>query len=164
MKIPPHIRWPAFIAGALALQVLASVVTIYIATSNPSYAVEDDYYQKALAWDAKQAQDRRNLELGWTLLFEVEPAERAGGEAVLSVEIDDADGAPVNGALLAVEAFHNARADDVLRAPLDGRADGRYSASLPITRRGLWEFRFVAERGDDRFTHTETRYVALGGS
>jgi nitrogen fixation protein FixH len=163
MKLPPHIRWPAFIAGALALQVLASLVTIYLATSNPSYAVEDDYYRKALAWDAKRAQDHRNLELGWTLRFEITSATVAGDRAVLSVDLGDAAGSPVDGALLDVEAFHNARADDLLRARLDGHGNGRYSAPLPITRQGVWELRFVAERGDDRFTHTETRYVALGG-
>jgi nitrogen fixation protein FixH len=162
MKIPPHVRWPAFIAGALALQVLGSIVTIYLATSNPSYAVEDDYYQKALAWDDRRAQDRRSLELGWTLQFEVTPATVAADRAVLSVDLGDAGGAPVDGALLTVEAFHNARADDVFRAPLDGHGDGRYSASLPIARQGVWELRFVAERGEDRFTHTEKRYLALG--
>jgi nitrogen fixation protein FixH len=163
VRLPPHIRWPAFIAGALALQVLASLVTIYLATSNPSYAVEDDYYQKALDWDATRAQDRRNLELGWTLTYEVEPATAAGDQAVLSVSLTDTDGSPVDGALIAVEAFHNARADDVLAAQLDGHGDGRYSTSLPMTRRGVWELRFLAERGEDRFTHTETRYLALGG-
>ncbi len=162
MRLPAHIRWPAFIAGALALQVIASLVTIYLATSNPSYAVEDDYYQKALAWNAKRAQDRRNLKLGWTLTYEVEPATTAGDQAALSVVLTDTDGSPVDGALLELEAFHNARADDVLRARLDGHGDGRYSTSLPMTRRGVWEVRFVAERGEDRFTHTETRYLALG--
>ena len=164
MKIPPHVRWPAFIAGALALQVLASIVTIYLATSNPSYAVEDDYYQKALAWDDRRAQERRNLELGWTLKFEVTPATVAADRAVLSVDLGDAGGAPVDGALLTVEAFHNARADDLLGARLGDRGDGRYAVAMPITRGGVWEFRFVAERGEDRFTHTETRYMALGGS
>ncbi len=163
MRVPPHIRWPAFIAGALALQVLASLVTIYVATSNPSYAVEDDYYQKALAWDAKRAQDRDNLKLGWQLRFEVEPATSARDPAVLSAALTDANGLPVDGALLAVEAFHNARADNILSATVSGRGDGRYSASVPITRQGVWEFRFVAQRGDDRFSHTETRYLALEG-
>jgi hypothetical protein len=161
MKIPPHIRWPAFIAGALALQVLASLATIYLATSNPSYAVEDDYYQKALDWDARRAQENRNLELGWQLRFEVEPAARAGDEALLSVRLDDSAGAPVDGALITVEAFHNARADDILRATVDGRGKGRYTASMPITRQGLWEFRFVAQRGDDRFTQVESRHLVL---
>ena len=162
MRLPPHVRWPAFIAGALALQVLASLVTIYLATGNPSYAVEDDYYQKALDWDAKRAQDRRNLELGWTLRFEVEPAPSTVDQAVLSVVLDDAADASIGGASLTVEAFHNARADDILRATLDDRGDGRYAGALPITRRGLWEFRFVADLGDDRFSHIETRSLTLG--
>jgi len=161
MKLPPHIRWPAFVAGALALQVVASLATIYLATSNPSYAVEDDYYRKALDWDAKRAQDRHNLELGWQLRFEVEPATLSSDQAVLSVTLSDPGGAPVDDALVAVDAFHNARADQILQGRLEGLGGGRYAASLPISRRGVWEFRFVAERGGDRYTYTESRHLVL---
>ncbi len=53
------------IAGALAFHVISSLVVVYVATSDPSYAVEDDYYQKAVAWDEKRAQDRTERRSGW---------------------------------------------------------------------------------------------------
>ena len=65
----------------------------------------------------------------------------------------------IDGATVAVEAFHNARAGNILRATLAGRGEGRYSAELPMRWAGVWEFRVVAERGADRFTHTHKRYI-----
>ena len=42
---------------------VASLVVVFVATSDPSYAVEEDYYQKAVNWEAEQAQQERNRQL-----------------------------------------------------------------------------------------------------
>jgi len=151
--------WPWIIAGALALHVFASLVVVFMATSNPSYAVEEDYYQKALHWNDKRAQDRTNEELGWILDLEVHPAAAPGGEPVLEVRLTDADGEPVEGAVVAVETFHNTRANDILRASLDSVGEGIYRTTLPMKHNGRWELRFTVDRGQDHFTHTETRHL-----
>ena len=143
------------------LQVASSVVAIYLATSNPSYAVEEDYYRKAVEWDKRRAQDRRNAELGWQLSFDAAAPGSAGEHAQLSAILSDAGGFPVNGANITVEAFHNALADRILRGQFEPLGDGRYRTSLPMRRSGVWELRFVAERGGDRFTHTEVRHLIL---
>ncbi|MEE4270493.1 MAG: FixH family protein [Thermoanaerobaculales bacterium] len=157
MKIKPSVFWPAVIAGALALHVAAMMVMVSIATSNDSYAVEPDYYRKSLAWNEKQAQDRRNAELGWSLDFVVEPAS-PGGEPGLQVTLVDADGSPLDGAEVAVEAFSNIRRNDILTATLI-IGDGAAATTLPMRRDGLWEFRFSVTRGSDVFTHRETRHI-----
>jgi hypothetical protein len=156
---PPHVRWPLAIVVALVLHVVVSLATVFVATSNPSYAVEEDYYEKALHWDEKRAQDRRNIELGWRIEIEVEPPDSAGSPAALEAILTGADEGPIDGATVAVEAFHNARAGNILRATLAGRGAGRYAAELPMRWAGVWEFRFVAERGSLRFTHAEKRHV-----
>jgi len=137
----------------------SGLATVFVATTNPSYAVEEDYYEKALHWDEKRAQDRRNIELGWRIEIEVAPPDAAGGPASLVSVLTAADGGPIDGATVTVEAFHNARAGNILRATLAGRGAGRYAAELPMRWSGVWEFRFVAERGSERFTHAEKRYV-----
>ena len=157
MKIKPGVLWPAIIAGALALHVIAMMVMVSFATSDDSYAVEPDYYRKALAWDEKRAQDRRNTELGWRLDFVVEPAE-PGSNPVLRVELTDADGAPLTGATVEVEAFANTRRDHILDATLTATPEG-YEATLPMRRNGLWELRFQATRGSDLVTYRETRHI-----
>ncbi len=151
--------WPWIIAGALALHVVASLVVVFVATSNPSYAVEEDYYQKALHWDDKRAQDRTNEELGWILNLTVRPAATPGEEPTLEVHLADAGGEPVDGAVVAVETFHNARAGDILRSSLDAVGEGIYRTTLPMRHNGRWEVRFTAGRGREHFTHAETRHL-----
>ncbi len=153
----PGTLWPFVIAGALGLHVVGSLVMVYFATSNDSYAVEPNYYEKALAWDDTRAQDRRNGELGWRLEFTVEPAA-AGADPILRATLVDADGAPVSGAEVAVEAFSNVRRDDVLTADLATTESG-YATTMPMRRNGLWEFRFTVTRGEELFTYRDTRHV-----
>jgi nitrogen fixation protein FixH len=157
MKIKPGSMWPYIIAGALALHVVGSMVMVYFATSNDSYAVEPDYYAKALHWDDKRAQDRANTALGWQLEFTVEPAA-AGQDPTLRVELTSADGEPVTDAVVAVEAFSNVRRDDVLSSIL-AATDSGYGSTLPMHGDGRWEFRFTVTRGDDLFTFRDTRHI-----
>jgi nitrogen fixation protein FixH len=157
MHVKPSILWPAIIAGALGLHVLVMLAMVSIATSGDSYAVEPDYYRKALEWDNKRAQDRRNIELGWTLEFTVEPAA-AGQDPMLRIELTSAEGEPVTGATVAVEAFANAGRDDILKATVNAAASG-YETTLPMRRDGLWEFRFTVTRGDEVLTYAETRHI-----
>jgi len=151
--------WPWIIAGALALHVVGSLVMVFVATSNPSYAVEEDYYQKALHWNDKRAQDRANEELGWILDIEAHPAATPAGEPTLEVRLTDAGGEPVDGAVMTVETFHNTRADDILSDRLDPVGEGVYRTTLPMRHNGRWELRFTVDHGQNHFTHTETRHL-----
>ena len=151
--------WPWIIAGALALHVVGSLVVVFVAASNSSYAVEEDYYQKALHWNDKRAQDRTNEELGWILNLTVRPAVTPGEQPTLEVHLAEAGGEPVDGAVVAVETFHNARADDILRARLDTVGEGVYRTTLPMRRNGRWELRFTVDHGQEHFTHAETRHL-----
>lgn len=159
--LPPRLRWPVLIIGALVIHVVVSLVTVVVATSNPSYAVEEDYYQKALAWDSRRAQDRHNLELGWQLDFEVAPPSAAGEDPQLAVRLADRSGQPLDGAEVAVAAFHNARAGQIVRADLATTGGGAYACPLAMRRSGRWELRFTVDRGGEHFTHTVTRHIGL---
>ena len=157
--------WPYLIVGALALHVVVSLVVVFFATTDASYAVEEDYYQKAIDWDQKRAQDRTNASLGWRFEFEVAPPEKPGDQPRLEVTLRNEAGDPLTGATVTVEAFHNSRSDDILRASLlEIDEPGVYRATLPMQHNGRWEMRFTAERNDDRFTHSETRHLFVEGS
>ena len=156
--------WPYLIAGALAFHVVVSLIVVFIATSDPSYAVEEDYYQKAIDWDLKRAQDRTNESLGWLFEFEVTPPERPGDQPQLEVTLADAEGAPMTGATVAVEAFHNSSSGDILRAVLSPTGEpGLYRANLPMQHNGRWELRFTIDQGDREFTSNETRHLFVEG-
>jgi nitrogen fixation protein FixH len=144
--------WPFLLVGLLASGVGANLYFLARALDDPSFAVEPDYYAKAVAWDAHQAQARTNAVLGWRLLIDVAGADPSTGLARVTARLTDRNGSPVTGATLGMEAFHNARAADVLKATLRETAGHDYAADLSIRKPGLWEFRVVAARGKDTFT------------
>jgi nitrogen fixation protein FixH len=159
---PPRSYWPIALAGLLGLSAAVNLIVVAIATRDPSFAVERDYYRKALAWDATMAQEERNLDLGWQVEAILRPPSAAGRAARLDVHLADAAGRPIHEARVTVEALHNARASDVLTLPLEAQGAGRYSTPLPSARRGLWELRVRVDRDPDVFTAVLIRELPPG--
>jgi hypothetical protein len=46
-------------------------VAVYLTVADRSFAVEPDYYQQSMDWDARMAQQRRNEQLGWQVELSV---------------------------------------------------------------------------------------------
>lgn len=151
--------WPAFIIFLLLIPVAAAVVLIRAANGDPSFAVEEDYYERAQAWDEEAAQRSLNRELGWSVqLF----AGRAGGERLLvQVRLLDAAGRELEADSFEIEAFAVARAAQRRQLDLQLGEDGSWEAATPIERGGLWEFRCTVRVGETRFTEVIRR--DLGG-
>jgi nitrogen fixation protein FixH len=148
------------LAALLVASAGANIALLVITSRDASFAVEPNYYAKALAWDESMAQQARNEALGWSLGLRVDPM---GVRRLMTVTVRLADrsGAPIEGAQVAVEAFHNARASRILSAALEPRGQG-YAAVMPLERPGLWEFRLRVTRGPEAFVATVTRDVAAG--
>lgn len=144
--------WPWIVAGLLLLVMAANGILLIKATSDPSFAVEPDYYRKALDWNRTQAQARLNEDLGWEAEVAVEPLPSLPGQARVRTRITDRNELPVDGATVTLEAFHNARSSDRIDAFLDPMGDGAYAAELPMRKDGIWEFRLRAVRGHEVFT------------
>ena len=156
--VPRRIRgrgwgWPALIVALLVGGAGANIWLMLVATGDASFAVEADYYEKALRWDDAMAQEARNARLGWSVAVRLERAAQPG-EGWVRARVVDRDGVPVAGARVGVEAFHSARASRIVRAGLTPEAGGGYAARLPLDRPGLWELRVRVERGDQVFTRT----------
>ena len=148
--------WPAGLVALLVGSAAANIAFMLVATGDPSFAVERNYYQKALRWDETMAQAQRNRALGWTVAAELSPAEGGRGQMRVSAKVTDRDGTALDGATLSVEVFHNARAGQVLEAVLAPVSDG-YTSLLEGGRPGLWELRFRVTRGKAVFTQVLTR-------
>jgi nitrogen fixation protein FixH len=144
----------------LAASAGANIALVVITSRDTSFAVEPNYYAKALAWDQTMAQQARSEALGWSLGLRVDPAD-ARGRKTVTVRLADRAGAPIEGAEVAVEVFHNARASRILSAALSPEGQG-YVAVMPIDRPGLWEFRLRVTRGPEVFVATLTRDVTEG--
>lgn len=143
--------WPIGIAGVLAATVAANIWVMVIANDDPSFAIEPDYYKKALAWDTTLAEARHAAALGWRLAPSFGPMA-PDGSVLLTARLTDSTGAAVAGAVVRVAALHVSRASDVHRVTLTDSGRGEYAARLDARRAGQWELRFDATLGRERFT------------
>ena len=137
--------WPLVPVGILGAALLGLGVMASIAGRDPGFALEPNYYGKAVHWEEEQAQRAENSRLGYELVVSAEGA-------TVVVRGTDADGMALAGADVRAEAFANAHASDVRQLAFTERAPGQYEAKLPSRRSGLWEFRFVAQHAGHRFT------------
>jgi nitrogen fixation protein FixH len=151
--------WPSIIIGALVVHTTALVVFVFIATRDPSFAVEPNSYQKALSWDGSAARLRASQQLGWKVSFQVGTTPDMFGKRQLVCRIVDKDGVAVVGADVQLLLFHHARAANRVHVSLSPEKDGTYAAPVPMKRPGLWEFRVAVRRGDNLYSAVMTQEV-----
>jgi len=143
----------------LAALIGTQLTVLHSVLDDPSFALEPDYYRKAVAWDARRDLERASQALGWHAQLAAAPAPQARG-IELRVQLSDARGGPLGGAAVRVQAFANARAARVLEASLVESTPGTYTGEVPSSVLGLWEFRLEATRGADRFAEVLRESVA----
>jgi hypothetical protein len=143
----------------LAVLLGTQLTVLHSVLDDPSFALEPDYYRKAVAWDSQRELERESQALGWRAQLAAEPAPQARG-VELQLQLSDAGGGPLGGAAVRVRAFANARAARVLEAALVETAPGTYRAEIPSSVLGLWEFRLEATRGADHFAEVLRQSVS----
>ncbi len=148
--------WGAVIIGLLGSQIAVGVVSVVLATSDPSFAVVPDYHEKALKWDDAIAAQQASNKLGWKTAFTVSPAADQLGQRTVVLNLVDAKDQAIMDAKVSVRAYHHARANEVVEQVLRHVDAGHYVAALPMQRNGLWQVELTAQRGDERFESTQT--------
>jgi nitrogen fixation protein FixH len=136
----------------------------YIAVDDPGFALEPNYYDKALHWDQARAEQRASEALGFRLELEQPLSVAKSGQIALGLSLQDRTGAPIVGAEVTVEAFANATASRVEHVVLREVAPGVYRGQLRRGASGLWELRCQVTQGDARYRQVLRRDVAKGES
>lgn len=149
----PGMQWPIGITLLLAATIVGNLLVMRVAADDPAFAVEPDYYRKAVLHDSTMARQQRSAALGWTAEARFEPLV-PGRDTPLHLVLRDARGAPVAGATVRVVALFNARAADRFTMTLTPQPDGSYAAPVPVAHAGLWELRIEATRGAEQFVDT----------
>ena len=147
-------QWPLGIVAVLTLSAGGQIWFAVVASRDQAFAVEGDYYNKAIRWDVELAQRHQNALLGWRIVPALQ-LDRGKGEGALSIELRDSAGSAITGADVRVLAMHNARAARQLSAALTEVGGGTYRTPLLAQRSGEWELRFSVRRGTQRFTVSE---------
>lgn len=136
-----------------------------LAVDDPSFALERDYYRKAVELDAQRAQEGRNRELGWEVYVESVP-DGADNELLVTLlggqrGIDGPE--LLDDARITAEVFHNARAADIQDIELAPVGEGKYRGQITNVRPGLWELRFNVERHGSVFTSVQRHVLGPKG-
>jgi len=139
-------RWTLIIVGLLVMQVIFGGVSVALALRGRGVVVEADYYNKAVHWDDHEALVQASQKLGWKADVRVGDVATSKGERALMITLRDKDGVPVEGARVEAAFFHRAAALDVTQVELKASGAGVYSASVPVNRVGVWEFRLTVHR------------------
>lgn len=148
-------QWPVFVVALLLINIVIASFAIYYASTDKTFAVEPDYYRKAMNWDSYAAMRDASVKLGWRLTPRVEPAPDASRKPRFVLEVKDQMGKPVSDVQFRGLAFHHARAADRLDLALANSGNGVYECEAALNRPGLWEVRLIASRGRDIFESVE---------
>jgi nitrogen fixation protein FixH len=147
-------KWIGAIVAILGTSFTVAMVMLYVSATDPSFAVEPDYYDQALNWDTHTAQRDANASLDWRIELQDSPGSTLGTRA-LTVTLTDKQGATIDDATVGVVAFHNARAMDRFAFPMTSTGGGVFTAEQPLKRDSSWEFRFTVVTAESMFTSTK---------
>jgi FixH len=143
--------WAWVPAGLLLCMFFGIGTLAYIAIDDPNFALEPDYYAKALHWDQAQAQSRENDALGYQLSLRQPLVISAAGSADVELTLKDRGAADISGASVEVSAFPNAFAGKVEHLLLREVSPGVYRGQIARGWPGLWELRCVVTFGSAHY-------------
>jgi nitrogen fixation protein FixH len=157
MMLSPKTRWTIGIVGLLGLSVLINAIMLVVAVSDPSFAVEAGYEQKARNYDAYKQELRASEALGWTATLTTKTLARY--DVQVTLQLRDISDQPIEGAVVELSAFHNARAANKLSPDLVEEAPGTYVGRAPMRSSGIWVFDVVATQDEARYIDTIKKIV-----
>ena len=141
-KPPPRRRrWPIIIAALLVAHTALMITFVAIATRDPNFSVDPDYYGKAIRWDQQQARQRASDLLGWQADLMIEGPQR---QPILT--LTDGMGRPIPSISASATYFHYAHAQDVRTTVFNVNyaQPTRFMADVLLPYAGEWEFHVTA--------------------
>jgi nitrogen fixation protein FixH len=145
--------WPIAIAALLGTCVGANLWLLNVASSDPAFAVERDYYQRAVNFERELAGWRDLEESGWRILPAIDSV-RSNSSILVSLTLQRRQ-YPVDGASVQLRAAHVAYARTPIVTAMRPAGEGRYQVWLRGLRRGLWDLTFEVSLDTLRFSTSE---------
>jgi len=144
--------------------VVKYAIVLSLMGGDPSIAIEEDYYERAVAWDDERAARAASDALGWTAAIEIGPAPGLPGRGEARIALTDRRGEPVDGARLSARIFHQARAAEATEAVSAAATAGLHRLEVPGARAGYWRVEIEARRGGGRFIEERTVLFGAGAA
>jgi nitrogen fixation protein FixH len=147
--------WVGVIITLLGLQVASGIVTIYLATSDPTSAIIPNYYQSGLNWDTKHRNLSQFTRLGWHVVVEVQPTDEEFSQRLVKIRLFKGE-LPISKQRISASVYHHARGREIFKLRFDEANQGEYVAICKLAQAGLWELDVLIE-GDHGIA--ETRFT-----
>jgi nitrogen fixation protein FixH len=152
-------RWPLIIVGLLAAHVTGMVFAVVIATTDRSFVVLPNYYQRALEWDERKAATIATEHLGWQRSLRIEPTAAAGKGRSVTLRLVNASKQPIDGLHVRITAAPERKPDRVQTLDLKAAGDGCYVGPMIADVDGVWSFDIDAEHGSERYIATASPWI-----
>ena len=154
--IPPHIAWPLFVIGLLVLGVGWSLSVVFASRSDGGAQVVENYYEKAIEWDARSELLRKSAEAGWTVNLEYVSPGPTSEAGVVEIVFKDKEGEPISNLEGKVRAFRPQKTQPIAELTVSGSMvqPGIYRQAFPNAASGLWDFEIDVVQDSFRFLKT----------
>ncbi len=141
-RIPAHIAWPLAIILLLVAGVTSSMMIVFAARSDGGAQVVENYYEKAVDWDANNALIRSSEAAGWSIGLDYTPATPGQAVGLITLHFRDKEGTPVTGLKGTIKAFRPQHTQAMATMTLQQTEEqpGMYTQPFPGARAGLWDF------------------------
>ncbi len=151
------LMWPGILFVLIGSVVVVDTTMLVIALNDDSFAVAEDYEGRGGTPSNSIDQARENRRLGWSVVADVRWVDAETVEVRLQVA--DGEGRSLDDPSAALQAFHKARAADVIEVPLVVQEDGTIRGTFKPERFGHWALRTTIVRGADVFTTSIDRVI-----
>jgi hypothetical protein len=156
--------WALLPALLLGCMLLGLGTLAHIAIDDPHFALEPNYYDKAVHWDRARAEQSASRALGLHVALSQPNGIAADGSAELELRVQNPSGDAFASATVELEAFPNAFASRVQRITLREVGPGLYRGKLERAVPGVWELRIAVTRGADRYQEVLRPELRKGGA
>ncbi len=152
-----HDRWiPGIFVAGFGVVLVANLTMAWIALGTFSGLATADYYDRGRTYNATLATADALAATGWTAHLTALPD--GDGRYTVEVRLTASDGAPLDGATVAVRFVRPADAAADFDLALNAVGGGLWRADMAAPAAGLWQARLVAARDGEVFA-VEQRLV-----
>jgi nitrogen fixation protein FixH len=142
-----------FVAG-FAIVIAVNGTMMWLAIGSFSGLYSDHARERGVHYNQVMAEQKSRDALGWTVV----PSWQANG-GVLGLEVSDADGKPLAGAIATIELVRPAERRAPIDVALSDFGDGRFAGRVALPERGSWDADIVIEAGGRRFALTKRLFL-----
>ena len=146
-KAPKKSRIPLIIFAFFGVLIAVNIVFVTTAFKTFSGLADEDPYERGIAYNDTLHKAEAQEQLGWQVDLR---RERFDGMAHLVIDLKDADGNALEGAVITAKLYRPV-VQGMDQAVQFMAVDGSYRASLEGAHGGNWELRVLIERGEDSY-------------